>query len=519
VNRTLPLVVITVLLSLCGRTLAQTPSEVALAPQAGPFVVTWKPDAPGCDDRYFRGLEEKGMSTNGAILAVVLIPDSGKLAVSAYVKNPTGALARLDVIPQNFHLFKVTDKGLSELTRADAVKMAKSKERRTRIVQSIGAGLSAAGSQTTANGTVDYSDGTTATYSVTMPDPQAQRDAIDRAHRNIGKAQAEGAYLIRKELKLMTLDPGQDTMGRLFFPNQKDGENLLVRIDLGNVRYEFPFHLLGKHEAPQALSTGPREDSRPPQQAAIAAPINASPTMPADPVQRVAWYRGAADRGDAGAQSELGVLYASGHGVPQDYAQAVAWFRKAAEQGNAQAQFNLGTAYRNGQGVPQDYTQAADWFRKAADQGLANAQFSLGVRYARGQGVPQDYAQAEAWLRKAAEQGYAPAQNNLGDLYENGHGVSQDYAQAVLWYRRAAEQGDAVAQFGLGSLYANGHGLQQDYAEAYFWLNLAASKGKGKEQEKYAKARDDAAAKLNSAEITIAQKRAADWFTAHPSQP
>ena len=88
-----------------------------------------------------------------------------------------------------------------------------------------------------------------------------------------------------------------------------------------------------------------------------------------------------------------------------------------------------------------------------------------------------------------------------------------------MWYRKAADQGNAVAQFGLGSLYYGGHGVQQDYSEAYFWQNLAAARSKGKEQERFAKYRDEAAAKLNSTELSNAQQRAAQWFAAHPPQP
>lgn len=517
----IPKIVLTCLFCTGLQFLAQAPSEAA--PAAGaiadPFVLTWKANGPGCDDRYENGLEEKGMFTNQASIIVVLVPDSGKLAISVYVENPKEGAGRLDVNPENFHLLKDTDKGLSDLKRAEALKMAKSMERRSRIGNALAAGASSFGAETTATGTATYSDGTTADYSVTIPNPQAQSDAINRAQTNIGRTQSRGAYLVGEELKRTTLDPGQHTMGRLFFPEQKGGENLLVRADIGNVRYEIPFHLPGKHDEKVASSATQREDSRPPQQAAATTVDAGQQTMPTDPVQKAAWYLKAAERGDALAQSELGLLYATGRGVPQDYGQAVAWFRKAGDQGNATAQFNLGTAYRSGQGVPQDYTQAAEWYRKAADQGLATAQFHLGLRYFRGQGVPQDYAQAEAWYRKAAEQGYAPAQNNLGDLYENGHGLAQDYAQAAIWYRKAADQGNVVAQFGLGSLYESGHGVQQDHSEAYFWLNLAAAVGKGKDQERFAKTRDEAAAKLSPSELSNAQRRAAEWFAAHPSKP
>ena len=48
-----------------------------------------------------------------------------------------------------------------------------------------------------------------------------------------------------------------------------------------------------------------------------------------------------------------------------DAAQAVAWFRKAADQGDASAQFNLGVMYANGTGVGQDSIEAYTWISLA----------------------------------------------------------------------------------------------------------------------------------------------------------
>jgi len=537
------------------RSLAQAPSGAVATPiaTADPFVMTWKANGPGCDDRYENGLEEKGLFTNQASLIVFLIPDSGKLAVSVYVGNPAEGAGRIEVNPASIRLFKATDKGLSELSRAEAVKMAKSMERRERIGAAI-SGAGASFSQTTATGTATYSDGSTADYSVSVPDTQAQSAAINRGQANIREARAHGADLIGEELKRTTLDPGQNTMGRLFFPEQKGGENLVLRADIGNVRYEIPFHLPGKHEASVAPSATQKGDSQPPQPTAATAVDTGQQKIPTDTLQKAEQYRKAAEQGDSGAQAYLGWLYASGQGVPQDYAQATIWFQKAAEQGNAKAQNNLGSfyakghgvaqdhelaavwyrkaaeqgiaeaqdnlglLYSNGQGVPQDYEQAAVWFRKAADQGFVPAEFSLGIRYSRGQGVTQDYAQAAAWYRKAAEQGNASAQLYLGDLYGNGKGVGQDYVQAAALFRKAAEQNNAQAQFNLGLSYAKGYGVTQSYAEAYFWLNLAAARTKVKDREAFAKSRDEAAAKLPPDDLSKAQQRAAEWFAAHPPQ-
>jgi TPR repeat protein len=50
----------------------------------------------------------------------------------------------------------------------------------------------------------------------------------------------------------------------------------------------------------------------------------------------------------------LGVAFAKGKGVPVDARAAVAWFRKAAELGDADAMYNLSFVFAEGKGVPVD---------------------------------------------------------------------------------------------------------------------------------------------------------------------
>jgi len=109
-----------------------------------------------------------------------------------------------------------------------------------------------------------------------------------------------------------------------------------------------------------------------------------------------------AEKGDADAQFQLGVMYESGQGVPPNDADAIKWYRKAAEQDDAVAQFNLSVMYAKG-GSP-NHAEAALWYRLAADYGLAGAQFNLGMMYVEGQGVPKDDVQALMWLDLAASQ-------------------------------------------------------------------------------------------------------------------
>jgi len=99
-----------------------------------------------------------------------------------------------------------------------------------------------------------------------------------------------------------------------------------------------------------------------------------------------------------------------------DYAQVMRWRRVAAERGNASAQNNIGVMYENGYGVERDYTEALRWFRLAAQQGNINAQYNIGAMYEHGIGINRDYAEASRWYRLAIQRGHERAREALRRL-------------------------------------------------------------------------------------------------------
>lgn len=149
-------------------------------------------------------------------------------------------------------------------------------------------------------------------------------------------------------------------------------------------------------------------------------------------VKALGLLRPLAEKGDALAQHNLGLMYENGWGVTADYAEAVRWYRRAADQRHAGSQNNLGLLYFQGKGVPQNYSEALKWFRLSADQGDASAQTSLATMYTQGHGVPRDYSVALKFYRLAADQGYAAARYNLGVMHDKGQGVRQDYDEALM---------------------------------------------------------------------------------------
>jgi len=122
-------------------------------------------------------------------------------------------------------------------------------------------------------------------------------------------------------------------------------------------------------------------------------------------------------------------------------------WKAQAEKGDALAQYNLGVMYRDGQGVEKDFKEAVEWFQKSANQGFAPAQYNLGVMYSDGEGVEKDSKEAAKWYRKAAEQGFGSAQKNLGVMYGFGNGVLQDYVTAYAWVNIAEANGADVKKF------------------------------------------------------------------------
>ena len=98
-----------------------------------------------------------------------------------------------------------------------------------------------------------------------------------------------------------------------------------------------------------------------------------------------------------------------GRGVPQDAAGAVAWYRRAAEQGNARAQYNLGGMYDQGRGVPQDAAEAHMWLTIAASRstGAEREQIVTARAAVAARMTPTDLREADRRARAwhAAHQG------------------------------------------------------------------------------------------------------------------
>jgi hypothetical protein len=173
--------------------------------------------------------------------------------------------------------------------------------------------------------------------------------------------------------------------------------------------------------------------------------------------------------GDAVAQYQLSVAYATGENVYKDAELAAEWLIKAANQGYTQAQFQLGEMYVAGNGVPKDRDKAVEWYLKAAEKNDPRAQCALGVM-AESDVDFNPYA-AVVWYSKAANQNHILAQLYLGELYHKGKGVSRDIDQARYWWQRAATLGDADARERLLKLESEMGSTKTVMTEQRMWMD------------------------------------------------
>lgn len=234
-------------------------------------------------------------------------------------------------------------------------------------------------------------------------------------------------------------------------------------------------------------------------------PMNALPAQVKDAFSKgdfatvVNLLRPLADKGDAVAQTGLGLLYLSGIGVQKDLSEAAKLLRSASAKNNEIAEYELGTMYRDGRGVQKSEPDAERYFSAAANQGMPEAEFEMGKLYdpgyfegepakitiettgqqlnSNGVAISKDAVASARWYALAAQHGSSGAQYNLGNYYEEGIGVPQNYAEAARLYRAAAKQGYAFAQTNLGYIYMFGRGVPRDLTKAFVWSSIGASSG------------------------------------------
>ncbi len=153
---------------------------------------------------------------------------------------------------------------------------------------------------------------------------------------------------------------------------------------------------------------------------------------------------------------------------------ARAWYKRAAERGDAASMFHLGWVYQ--QDAVDDMHQARakekaalaahanpeaieEIFKRIEEQWQAGGQpdirVLIGLADPATTGIPEHALLASVWYRLAAEQRYAPAMNNLGELYRHGL-IGEDNRAALDWFLAAARAGNPLGAWNAMIAYSSG---------------------------------------------------------------
>lgn len=134
-----------------------------------------------------------------------------------------------------------------------------------------------------------------------------------------------------------------------------------------------------------------------------------------------------------------------GYGMTADREAAAYWYRRAAEKGDARAAFNYGLMLIHGIGTEANTEEGLDLINVAAEASVREAWFELGNLYRRGDHVAVDLRASLKAYRVAAEKGHVRAQHALGNMYGNGQGAGVDLVTAYKWWRLASRKGHELA--------------------------------------------------------------------------
>lgn len=160
--------------------------------------------------------------------------------------------------------------------------------------------------------------------------------------------------------------------------------------------------------------------------------------VPVDGALALRWLTLSAEAGYAAGQRNLADFLLRGvKSVEPDPPRAAAFYRLAAEQGDALAQDMLSWMLLEGEAVPGEAADARFWAEKAAAQGIAASMTRMGLIFHHALGVERNVAAAARWWEEAARRGDADGQAMLGAALHMGAGVGRDPVAALAWLLRA----------------------------------------------------------------------------------
>lgn len=149
--------------------------------------------------------------------------------------------------------------------------------------------------------------------------------------------------------------------------------------------------------------------------------------------------------------------------------------RQLAEKGEAWAQFDLGMMYYMGRGAAPNYKVAMHWFKLAADQGYKKAYYYVGAIYLSDLSGERRTEEGVRWLKLADRHGDIHASIQLGYEYR---GLGSFYnnveygLEAVRWFKRTADLGNTIGYYYIAEMYQYGEGVPKDVVRAFMWYDI-----------------------------------------------
>lgn len=143
-----------------------------------------------------------------------------------------------------------------------------------------------------------------------------------------------------------------------------------------------------------------------------------------------------------------------GYGMTADPAQAFRWYERSAERGDARAMHNVGLMLVRGQGVERDVEAGRAWLHRSLARNAVESALALAEMARLGIGGPIDHERAAKLYRRAADAGDVRAMHALGNLHAGGLGVRRSDEDALFWYLLASDKGHANAAEAARSLRA-----------------------------------------------------------------
>lgn len=201
----------------------------------------------------------------------------------------------------------------------------------------------------------------------------------------------------------------------------------------------------------------------------------ANPSLAKEDVDRVlersyAYFKDAADMGDANGLYNLGMCYVKGYAVEENIDRAFTHFKAAAQLGHSEAINNIGGFYRDGLVVEKDPVIATKWFKRSSNMENPYGMLNYGLALQRGEGIEKDEKKAVELFKRSAAAGCYEAMNAYGMCYYSGIGVKKDVCEAVKWFRASANGGFAPAMENIAECYEIGAGgLKRDLNIGTVW--------------------------------------------------